>query len=114
MSSDYKPSTASNPALEAALANAQTPNEVRELTLQILAAQGQIVRSRDDEFNHQVLRQPQPVPASAPAASAPAAAERCMRIFCPHNNDKFEIYGVSEMELDEKERQIRAMYGRTR
>ena len=51
----------SNQQLEEALNNVNDASELRETLLSTLAAQGQIVRSRDDAFNnHLVVRQLEP------------------------------------------------------
>ncbi len=58
----------SNPELEAAINGAQTPQELREAMLSTLAKQGQIVRTRDDEFNNRLIQRPNtdssPLPAN--------------------------------------------------
>jgi hypothetical protein len=42
--------------------------------------------------------------------AAPAAAPTCIRVIYPGGNDRFEITGTSEAELDQKEFALRAMY----
>jgi len=97
----------SNPQLDEAINGAMTPSDLREKMLQTLAAQGTVVRSRDDQFNNRlVIRQPEP----QPAVALPANPATCVRTIYPAGNNRFEIYGASEQELDEKERQIRAMF----
>lgn len=59
----------SNAELDAVIGGANTHEALREAMLQTLAKQGQIVRSRDDEFNNRLIRQPNsergvPLPAS--------------------------------------------------
>jgi len=87
--------------------------DLRETVLKGLAAEGVIVRSRTDEFNNQVNPNYQPEPL-APAVPQAPAKQTSVRVIYPHLNDRFEIYGASETELDEKERQIRAMFGSAR
>jgi hypothetical protein len=38
----------------------QNASDLRETLLSTLAAQGTVVRSRDDEFNNRVIHQPEP------------------------------------------------------
>jgi hypothetical protein len=47
------------------------------------------------------------VEVSLPEASRP---QNCVRVIYPHLNDRFEIFGASEQELDLKEAQIRSLY----
>jgi len=54
--------------------------------------------------------QPEPAPAS-PAASAPPAPANYIRVIYPSGNARFELYGVSEDDLDTQEQRIREMYG---
>ena len=49
----------SNPQLEEALNRVNNASDLRETLLATLAAQGRIVRMRDDEFNLHAIRQPQ-------------------------------------------------------
>jgi hypothetical protein len=54
---------------------------------------------------------PAPEPAAAVALSADSSQRRAYRVVYPSGNNRFEIYGVSEADLDEQEKRIRAMYG---
>jgi hypothetical protein len=49
-------------------------------------------------------------PLSVAQIAAPAAAPTCIRVIYPGGNDRFEITGTSEAELDQKESALRAMY----
>jgi hypothetical protein len=101
-----------NPELENAISQARTSGELRELMLQELARQGQIVRTRDEFDIRQGPRAG--APEAQPAPSLPAAlpiAEPCFRVVYPHRNDRYEIYGATEEELNQKEAALRAMYG---
>ena len=49
-----------------------------------------------------------PLPVSPIAASG--AQPTCIRVFYPGGNDRFEVWGASEAELDQKESALRAMY----
>jgi hypothetical protein len=106
----------SNPKLDEVIGSATTVAELRETMLTELAAQGVVSRDRTDQFDIRVLPQaPQP---PTPDVSLPANNEmqRCsdvfIRVVYPSGNNKFEIYASSEVELDERERQIRAMFAR--
>jgi hypothetical protein len=99
----------SNVELENALNKIHNASDLRETLLATLVSQGQIVRTRDSEFNtHLVMRQPSE---PSPAVTLPANPATCVRTIYPAGNNRFEIYGTSEMELDERELQIRAMFG---
>ena len=52
--------------LEKNLNNVSDISQLREVLLQTMASEGTIVRSRDDEFNTRLIRQPEP-DASRPA-----------------------------------------------
>ena len=55
-----------NQELDNAINACNDASELREVMLKTLVAQGQIVRTRDDEFNNHLIRQPEPnVPLSA-------------------------------------------------
>lgn len=49
----------------------------------------------------------------APVVPLPAdpAQDTCMRVIFPRGNNRVELYASSEEELDQKERQIRALFG---
>jgi len=96
----------SNEQLDAAINSATTASELREAMLATLQNQGIIFRSRDDQFNNRLLQPSEP----APAVALPASPSTCVRTIYPAGNNRFEIYGASEVELDEKERQIRSMF----
>jgi hypothetical protein len=103
-----------NPELEAVISRAQTSSELRELMLQELARQGQIVRTHDDEFD--IRRgpragEPEAHPAPSLPAARPTAQPTCYRVIYPHGNDRYELSGATEQELDQKEARIRAMFG---
>jgi hypothetical protein len=52
-----------------------------------------------------------PEPPAVPVPAPVQAPQTHIRVVYPSGNNRFEVYGASEAELDEKERQIRAMFG---
>lgn len=110
MSEDFT-SKIRNPELENAISQARTSGELRELMLQELARQGQIVRTRDEFDIRQGPRAG--APEAQPAPSLPVARPQeptFMRVVYPHGNVRAELYGVSEEDLDRQEAAIRAIY----
>jgi hypothetical protein len=76
-----------------------------------LTATGVIAVERGAEYGARLLRQPEiDAPAAPPAAVAAPVEPRCVRTIYPGGNDRYELFGQTEAELDEKERNIRAMY----
>lgn len=52
------------------------------------------------------------IPEPAPTPPAPVEAPQThVRVIYPSGNNRFELYGASEADLDEKERQIRQLFG---
>jgi hypothetical protein len=100
----------SNPQLEDAVNSAQTPAELRERMLSTLAAQGQIVRTREDEFDNRVVRQPEtPTPRLEERDSRPINAERVLYL---QGNSRIVITSADgEAALDKIEAQLRASLG---
>jgi hypothetical protein len=99
----------SNPALTAAIEGATNHEALKEAMLKTLAEQGIVVRDRTDAFNTRLTPQPTQDPISV-TAPLPAAEPTCVRTIYPHLNDRYEIFGSSEAELDERERQIRSLF----
>ena len=95
-----------------AINSATTQSDLRELMLQSMSRAGLVVRTQQDEFD--IRRQPesaaQPAAPFLPAA-LPAHELTHWRVIYPHANDRYELTGASEAELDEKEARIRALYG---
>ena len=98
----------SNQALEDALNEITDPSLVREKVLQVLHQQGQVIYTRDDEFK--LIRQQPSEPPPAVVMPASPANETCGRVIYV-GNDRYEFYGQSESALDERERQIRSLFG---
>ncbi len=98
-----------------AINNAQTPQELREAALNSMAASGLIVRTRDDEFNYclnpDAVERPASPVAPMPAPRSSSHTPQHYRVIYPGGNDRYELAGDSEEELDVKEARIRAMYG---
>jgi hypothetical protein len=94
-----------------AINSATTPSDLREMMLQSMAKAGIIVRTQQNEFD--IRRQPESVapPAVSSLPAARPTPEPCFRVVYPHGNDRYEIYGATEEELNQKEAALRAMYG---
>ena len=107
MSTDF---TATNKSLESAIAAAQSPQQVAEL-LRLHQE-----KSGTPQWDNRGTYWPQTLPeAKAPvqeSAAEPSGTGKCVRVFYPGGNAKFEIYGASESELDAQEQKIRSLYGR--
>jgi hypothetical protein len=82
-------------------------SDIRQVALNAMAEAGLIVRTHGDDyqFNPEVARPAVTMPVG------PVPEPTCYRILYLHGNDRLEIYGLSENELDQKERQLRAIYG---
>jgi hypothetical protein len=101
-----------DPKLEAAIRKATTPEEIRELVIGSGSRHGVLTRERDGSLTLNDPSQyvaPAPVQPMMPQSDDPASF-KCWRVIYPHANDRFELFGASEAELDEKEKTIRAMY----
>lgn len=97
--------------LEAEIAACNSPEMIREIVKRSLAKAGVISRESSGEYGVQYLGQPAPATEVAlPAASEPAPRATCVRVIYPGGNDRYEIFGVSEADLDLKEQRIRAAY----
>jgi hypothetical protein len=106
--SDFLPST---PELDALLAQCRDPEEIREVSKRYMERKGLIRRGYDYGQGEEVINQPERF---APLSASPSSLPKCIRVIYPHVNDRYEICGESEEELDEKEARIRAMYGNRR
>lgn len=115
----------SSPELDAAItkANPQTASELREVILQTMAKLGTPIRTQDAEYNQrlvteedaerrrQIIGSPAEGPAPAVASLPATPAQRShYRVAYPSGNMRVELYGVSEQDLDEQERRIKALY----
>jgi hypothetical protein len=100
-------------SFEERIAAATSTAEIQEICIQSGERQGVLVRQRDGSVTIRETSVPSSEPESKPAAVAQSPANpTCMRVIYPHMNDRYELFGASEKELDERERQIRAMFGR--
>jgi hypothetical protein len=92
---------------------ATTASDLREALIQSMARAGMPVpETFGPGFNYHsrsdVETGIQPMPVS-PGPSGPDATH--IRFVYPSGNDRYEITGASEEELDEKQRRIEALYG---
>jgi hypothetical protein len=99
----------SSPAVDEAVSTAVTHEQLRENLINGMVAEGCVIQTRDSDHNRKlIIRQTEPQP--TPAVALPATPATCVRTIYPAGNNRFEIYGTSEAELDEKERQIRSLF----
>jgi hypothetical protein len=102
----------SDKEIDAAVNAATNFEQMREAMLSTLANRGVLARSRTDAFDIRVIKTPELDAPPAPAAELSASANpTCVRVIYPRQNDRLEIYGNSEAELDGKEARIRQLYG---
>src|ERR1700680_2114212 len=94
----------SNAELESALNNVTDASQLRETLLSTLAAQGQIVRSRDDAFNNHLVMRPQTPEASLSASTF--RFEKEIRWAESTGKRAVIIRSNSQAALDELEKQI--------
>jgi hypothetical protein len=94
MPNEFNPFMRSTPAIDKAMRECNDPSELQERLHQAIG---------DVSMTAPVT--------SAPLSHAmPGREPTHSRFIYPHLNDRFEITGFSEAELDEKERQIRSLY----
>jgi len=98
--------------VEDAINSCTDPSSLRQVALNAMADAGIIVRHHGDDLNYRL----NPDAVERPAASSlpvarPAAEPTVYRIIYPHGNDRYEISGTSEQELDQKEARIRSVFG---
>ena len=84
---------------------------MREALLQHLAKSGTIQRETGCTFGVRLLQPQTPEPSQDASVPAGPVAPTCVRVIYPNGNDRFQIFGNSENELDAKEENIRKMYG---
>lgn len=104
----------SNKALDDVIRSARTVAEMRESMLTELAAQGSVIRDRQDPYDLRVIPQsPEPPTLSV---SLPAENGRPMRKASDtwsrvviDGNSHFELFGNSEQDLNDQETTIRAI-----
>jgi hypothetical protein len=109
----------SSPRIEQAVIEATTgPNasfeNLRESMKSELANQGLIARERTDLYGATVIPQPmQPSASNLPLDASGQVREdhRRERVIYPHGNARVVLTGLSESELDEMERRVRASFG---
>jgi hypothetical protein len=101
------------PEMERKIRECTDPNEIQQLLAQLMAERGVQTRGSygtyDRTLDSDVPSAPSASAAAAPVESAGANA-RCFRVIYPAGNNRFELFGNTEQELDEQEAKIRAMY----
>jgi hypothetical protein len=102
----------SNPRLDRTVNESTNFEDMREALKTELTKQGVITRNVREDGNYGARLMSGQHAAPTPEVSLPEtpARETCVRVIYPHLNDRFEIHGVSEAELDQKEEQIRSLY----
>jgi hypothetical protein len=96
-------------AVEDAILESNHPIEMRRAMIEAMARNNMPVPvSRDEDLNMRGAATPA---VQTLSEARPAQEPTCFRVVYPHGNNRFEIYGTSEAQLDAQERQIRAMFG---
>lgn len=111
MSNEFSRST---PALDAAIAACNSPEDIRELSKASLESQGIISRNvrEDGQYGARLTGwHPEQAAQVAFLPAQPQATPTCSRVIYPHLNDRYELTGSSEDELDAKESRIRQIFG---
>jgi len=102
----------STPQIDALVNGATNFEQLRESVKSELERNGMIARDPHDPYNGTLLRKPEmavpDVVAAEPANQGPTTH---WRAFYPKGNDRYEITGHSETELDQKEDAIRRAIG---
>jgi hypothetical protein len=95
-----------------AMREATSSSDLREEMDRLLARQGVITRGQSGVFDSTSAAERSTQPSSPDAAtfSAPAGMARCYRVIYPSGNNRFELYGNTEQELDDQETKTRATY----
>jgi hypothetical protein len=89
--------------------NCRTAEDVREVARQQLEAQGIISRDRGGDV---VVNSGEPLIRPVTAVPVPARnIGKFSRVIYPGGNDRYELFGDSEQELDTKEARLRSAYG---
>jgi hypothetical protein len=98
----------SNAAIDKAVNESTSVEEIRERVLATLAAQGTIVRDRTDQYGTRMIAQTEsPAPQSVESGQV-REDHKCVRVIYPHNNARIVLTGLTESELDALEAKIRA------
>jgi hypothetical protein len=102
----------STPQIDLLVNRATNFEEIRESVKSELERSRVVARDAHDPYNGRLLRTPE---LDSPAAAAPEPVDQrpstCYRVIYPHLNDRYELTGRSEEELDAKEAAIRHAIG---
>jgi hypothetical protein len=102
----------SNKQLDEIISSATNFESLREVMKSQLQKDGVIARDAESlEYGSRLLpgsQRTEPT-SSVPLPASPAPAT-CVRVVYPHLNERYEIHGASEAELDAREAKIRAMF----
>jgi hypothetical protein len=101
----------SNPRLDRTVNESTNFEDMREALKTELTMQGIITRNREDgNYGAQLVPGYHAEPAAEVSVPEAPRAQNCVRVVYPKGNDRYEIFGASEQELDLKEAQIRSLY----
>jgi hypothetical protein len=99
----------SNQQLDKAVQESESFESMRERMKTVMESQGVITRTREEgQYGAHLTGRHASLP--VPAAAQAREDFKYSRVIYPHQNDRFEISGASEAELDAREAQIRAMF----
>jgi len=103
----------SNSRLDAIANSATSHEELKEQIKIELERTGVVVRDATDPYAGRLLRQVEldSPPAAVGAEPVNQGPTTHYRVFYPRDNDRFEVTGRSEAELDQKEDAIRRAIG---
>ena len=103
----------STPQIEALVSSATNFEQVRESVKAELERSGVVARDATDPYAGRLLRQVEldSPPAAVGAEPVNQGPTTHYRVFYPRDNDRFEVTGRSEAELDQKEDAIRRAIG---
>lgn len=99
-----------NPTLDKVVRESATFDEMKDSmhrSLGMVSEEETIVNS-----GYRAAPADQTAPLPVPKVVASGAMPTCIRVIYPGGNDRFEICGMSEAELDQKESALRAMYSK--
>jgi hypothetical protein len=102
----------STPQIDALVNGATNFEQLRESVKSELERNGMIARDWHDPYNGTLLRKPEmAIPDAVAAEPTNQGPTTHYRVIYPFQNDRYELTGYSEAELDQKEAAIRSAIG---